>query len=123
MTRSFPTLPFSYSKLFSKKDQYDSLFECIVVKDSKIGLVVPQYVKAKSISDLKKYKSNYDGVITGIDAGEGVMDKANKAIKAYDLGFTLSASSGAGMANALHRAIRAKTPIAVTRWPDPPWSV
>src|SRR3546814_6258812 len=77
-------------KQYYKKFKNDVVLEGIVEKDAKIGLVVPQYVKAKSISDLKKYKSNYDGVITGIDAGAGVMDKANKAIKAYDLGFTLS---------------------------------
>jgi glycine betaine/proline transport system substrate-binding protein len=92
----------------------------IVEKDAKIGLVVPDYVKAKTISDLKKYKSNYGGVITGIDAGAGVMDKTKNAIKEYDLGFSLAASSGAGMAIALDRAIRDKKAIVVTGW-QPHW--
>jgi glycine betaine/proline transport system substrate-binding protein len=112
-------LPVTHAQYY-KKFKKDVVLEGVAEKDAKIGLVVPDYVKAKTIADLKKYKSNYNGVITGIDAGAGVMDKAQKAIKAYDLGFTLAASSGAGMAVALDRAIRAKKPIVVTGW-QPHW--
>lgn len=112
-------LPITHAEYY-KKFKKDVVLEGIVEKDAKIGLVVPDYVKAKSIDDLKKYKANYNGVITGIDAGAGVMDKASKAITAYDLGFTLAASSGAGMAVALDRAIRAHKPIVVTGW-QPHW--
>jgi glycine betaine/proline transport system substrate-binding protein len=112
-------LPVTHAQYY-KKFKKDVVLEGVAENDAKIGLVVPDYVKAKTIADLKKYKSNYNGVITGIDAGAGVMDKAQKAIKAYDLGFTLAASSGAGMAVALDRAIRAKKPIVVTGW-QPHW--
>jgi len=112
-------LPVTHAQYY-KKFKKDVVLEGVVEKDAKIGLVVPDYVKAKTVADLKKYKANYGGVITGIDAGAGVMDKASKAIKAYDLGFTLAASSGAGMAVALDRAIRAKKAIVVTGW-QPHW--
>ena len=37
-------------------------------KDAKIGLIVPEYVKAKSIADLKTDES-FKQKIVGIDAG------------------------------------------------------
>ncbi|MBD1551426.1 glycine betaine ABC transporter substrate-binding protein [Pseudomonas typographi] len=84
--------------------------------DAKIGLIVPDYVKAKSIEDLKDDKS-FDGKIFGIDAGAGVMLKTDQAIKDYGLsGYTLVASSGAGMTVALAHAIKANKSIAVTGW-------
>jgi len=66
-------------------------------KDAKIGLIVPEYVKAKSLEDLKTDDS-FKKRIVGIDAGSGVMLKTEQAIKDYDLtGYQLKASSGAGM--------------------------
>ncbi|UFH48138.1 glycine betaine ABC transporter substrate-binding protein [Pseudomonas sp. KNUC1026] len=84
--------------------------------DAKIGLIVPDYVKAKTIDDLKTDK-DFGTKITGIDAGAGVMTKTEQAIKDYDLkGFTLVASSGAGMTSQLDRAVSRKQEIAVTGW-------
>ncbi|MFF7708374.1 glycine betaine ABC transporter substrate-binding protein [Pseudomonas sp. NPDC007930] len=84
--------------------------------DAKIGLIVPGYVKAKSIEDLKTDKS-FDGKITGIDAGAGVMLKTDQAIKDYGLdGYKLVASSGAGMTSQLERSVGRKQSIAVTGW-------
>ncbi|MDP1205791.1 glycine betaine ABC transporter substrate-binding protein, partial [Klebsiella pneumoniae] len=49
-------------------------------KDAKIGLIVPEYVKAKSIEDLKT-DTTFKNKIVGIDAGSGVMLKTDEAIK------------------------------------------
>jgi glycine betaine/proline transport system substrate-binding protein len=49
-------------------------------KDAKIGLIVPEYVKAKSLEDLKTDDS-FKKRIVGIDAGSGVMLKTEQAIK------------------------------------------
>jgi len=84
---------------------------------AKIGLIVPDYVEAKTIADLEKYAKEFDGKITGIDAGAGVMRRAEEAIKEYDLkSIKLMPSSGPAMATALTRAEKAKKPIVVTGW-------
>ena len=85
-------------------------------KDAKIGLIVPEYVKAKSIADLKTDES-FKQKIVGIDAGSGVMIKTDQAIKDYDLtGYKLQASSGAAMTAELGRAYSKQQSIAVTGW-------
>lgn len=85
-------------------------------KDAKIGLIVPEYVKANSIADLKT-DTSFKQKIVGIDAGSGVMIKTEQAIKDYELtGYKLQASSGAGMTAELGRAEKKQDSIAVTGW-------
>ncbi|MBM3106726.1 MAG: glycine betaine ABC transporter substrate-binding protein [Pseudomonas sp.] len=85
-------------------------------KDAKIGLIVPEYVKAQSLADLKTDDS-FKHKIVGIDAGSGVMLKTDQAIKDYDLtGYKLQASSGAAMTAELGRAYAKQQSIAVTGW-------
>lgn len=84
-------------------------------KDAKIGLIVPEYVKAKSIEDLKT-DTTFKNKIVGIDAGSGVMLKTDEAIKAYGLDYKLQASSGAAMVAELTRAEDKQESIAVTGW-------
>jgi glycine betaine/proline transport system substrate-binding protein len=108
-------LPGTHSEYYTKyKDQvvdYGPNF-----KDAKIGLIVPEYVKANSIEDLKTDES-FKKKITGIDAGSGVMLKTDQAIKDYGLdGYKLQASSGAGMIAELTRAYPKQQSIAVTGW-------
>src|SRR5699024_4954187 len=57
------------------------------MKGTKIGLVVPKYVKIDSIADLAKdgVAKKFDNRIVGIDPGAGEMGVTRKAIKAYDL--------------------------------------
>ncbi|MEJ5863803.1 glycine betaine ABC transporter substrate-binding protein [Pseudomonas farsensis] len=85
-------------------------------KDAKIGLIVPEYVKANSIADLKT-DTSFKQKLVGIDAGSGVMIKTEQAIKDYDLtGYKLQASSGAAMTAELGRAYAKQQSIAVTGW-------
>ena len=88
--------------------------------DAKIGLIVPEDVDVKSLSDLEAKKAEFGGRIVGIDAGAGVMQKAGEAIKAYNLDYTLMPSSGSAMTAELARAENAKKPIIVTGW-KPHW--
>jgi glycine betaine/proline transport system substrate-binding protein len=83
---------------------------------AKIGLIVPDYVKATSLADLNSHKADFDNRIVGIDAGAGVMNKTEEAIKAYGLEMRLQPSSGPAMAAELDRAYRANKAIAVTGW-------
>ncbi|WP_027351205.1 glycine betaine ABC transporter substrate-binding protein [Halotalea alkalilenta] len=85
-------------------------------EDAKIGLVVPDYVQARSIEDLEAERAAFDGRITGIDAGAGVMRRTEDAIREYGLDYTLMPSSGPAMTVALGRAINAEQPIVVTSW-------
>ena len=84
-------------------------------KDAKIGLIVPEYVKAKSIEDLKT-DTTFKNKTVGIDAGSGVMLKTDEAIKQYGLDYKLQASSGAAMIAELTRAEDKQDSIAVTGW-------
>jgi glycine betaine/proline transport system substrate-binding protein len=115
-------LPVTHGEYWTKnKDQvvdYGPNF-----KDARIGLIVPEYVKAKSIADLKTDDSFKDRIV-GIDAGSGVMLKTEQAIKDYDLtGYQLKASSGAGMIAELTRAEKKNESIAVTGWMFAKWKL
>ncbi|WP_322063281.1 glycine betaine ABC transporter substrate-binding protein [Paraburkholderia sp. J63] len=87
---------------------------------AKIGLVVPDYVTAKSIDDLNAQKSAFGGRIVGIDAGAGVMQKTDQAVKQYGLDYTVMPSSGSAMTAELARDVNAKKPVIVTGW-TPHW--
>ena len=100
---------------------YDKLKDKVVdlgvnFHGAKIGLIVPEYVTAKTVGDLQAQKAAFDGRIVGIDAGAGVMIKTEQAIKDYGLDYKLMASSGSAMTAELDRSIRAHKPIAVTGW-------
>ena len=103
-------------------EYFEKLKDKVVVlganyEGAKIGLIVPDYVEAKSIEDLEKYAKDFDGKITGIDAGAGVMRRTEEAIKEYNLAsIKLMPSSGPAMATALTRAEKAGKPIVVTGW-------
>ncbi|MGN6084609.1 glycine betaine ABC transporter substrate-binding protein [Trinickia sp.] len=102
--------------------QYKSKVEDVGANfnDAKIGLVVPSDAKVTSIADLEAQKAAFDGRIVGIDAGAGVMKKADDAIKAYNLSYQLMPSSGSAMTAELARDIHANKPIVVTGW-APHW--
>ena len=96
-------------------EQYKSKVEDLGANfnDAKIGLVVPMDVKATSIADLEAQKAAFDGRIVGIDAGAGVMKKADEAIKAYNLSYQLMPSSGSAMTAELARVIHSNRPLVV----------
>lgn len=83
---------------------------------AKIGLIVPDYVKARTIEDLQGEKSEFQGRIVGIDAGAGVMQKTELAIKSYGLDYKLLPSSDIGMTSELSRSVKDHKAVAVTGW-------
>lgn len=87
---------------------------------AKIGLVVPDYVDIKSIEDLNGAKKKFDGHIVGIDAGAGIMNKAEQAVKDYQLDYQLQSSSEAAMMATLKKSIDEKQPVVITGW-APHW--
>ncbi|MBC8987495.1 glycine betaine ABC transporter substrate-binding protein [Pedobacter sp. N36a] len=85
-------------------------------KNARIGFVVPEYVKISSIEDLNVNAKLFNGKIVGIDAGAGIMNKAEQAIKDYELKLELQSSSEAAMLAVLKKSIDAKAPIVITGW-------
>lgn len=83
------------------------------LKGTQLGLVVPQYVKANSINDLKKDADQFDHQIIGIEAGANMNKQTEKLIKDYDLDMELVESSSAAMASSLAKAYKEKKPIVV----------
>lgn len=88
-----------------------------------LGLTVPDYVRAQSIPDLKKYSNRFDNKIIGIEPGAGEMQLVkNKVLPGYDLqDFQLVSSDTASMLKQLEAALRHEKPIVVTLW-RPHWA-
>ncbi|WP_428263420.1 glycine betaine ABC transporter substrate-binding protein [Haliangium sp.] len=91
-----------------------------VYEGTQSGLVVPAYVTIDKISELNGVKDKFDGKITGIDAGAGIMKTTEQVIESYGLDYKLLASSGPAMTAALKDAIDKKEWIVVTGW-RPHW--
>ncbi|MGK0466997.1 glycine betaine ABC transporter substrate-binding protein [Clostridium sp.] len=66
------------------------------------------------------YGEQMDYKITGIDAGSGVVQAAEKAMEDYNTKFTVQTSSGAAMTQALADAYENEEPIIITGW-SPHW--
>ncbi len=91
-----------------------------VYEGTQSGLVVPTYVTIDKISEMNANKAKFNGQITGIDAGAGIMKTTEELIDLYNLDFKLLSSSGPAMAAALKEAIDNKEWIVVTGW-KPHW--
>jgi len=113
-------LPTTHGHYFKKvKDKVEVLG--VLLKGTRIGLVVPKYVTIKSIGEMEKMHDKFGNKIVGIDPGAGIMSKTEQAMKDYNLkSFKLVESSGAAMTAALGDAIKNKKWIAVTGW-TPHW--
>lgn len=111
-----PVLHADYYEQF--KDDITDLGK--VYEGTQSGLVVPQYVTIDKISELNSKADRFDGEITGIDAGAGIMSTTKKVIEEYDLDLELVQSSGPAMTSALQRAYNNEEWIVVTGW-KPHW--
>ena len=80
------------------------------------GLVVPQYVKIDSITQLNDHKEKFGGEIVGIGSGAGIHGNTEKAIKKYDLDFKQITSSGPAMMASLKKAYNNKDWVVITGW-------
>ncbi|SMO46163.1 glycine betaine/proline transport system substrate-binding protein [Gracilimonas mengyeensis] len=103
-------------------EQYqDQITDLGVVYDgTKSGLVVPTYVEIDSISQMNSVSEEFNGEITGIDAGAGIMSTTQDVIEEYNLDYELVQSSGPAMTSALQRAYEDEEWIVVTGW-RPHW--
>ena len=93
-----------------------------VYEGTQVGLAVPSYVTIDRLAQLDEAADKFDGKITGIDAGAGMMKKTEEElIPAYGIKkMKLIASSGPAMTASLADAIKHKEWIVVTAW-KPHW--
>lgn len=89
-------------------------------ENAKIGLVVSDNSPVKSIEELNANKALFEGKIVGIDAGAGIMSKAEAAVKEYGLKYELQSSSEAAMMATVKKKMDAGEPVLVTGW-APHW--
>lgn len=101
-------------------NKYEGQIELVAVnlEGARLGWAVPTYLEdINSIEDLKGKADMFNGEITGIDPGAGLMRLSAQVIEDYELDdYTLVESSDAAMTAALDRAIRNNQPIVVTTW-------
>ena len=90
------------------------------LQGAKIGLVVPSYVTIDSITEMNGVADQFDGTITGIEPGAGIMSATETAIEVYGLDYTILPSSSAAMAAQLSDAYADGDWIVVTGW-TPHW--
>jgi glycine betaine/proline transport system substrate-binding protein len=96
-------LPATHKDYYAQvKDKVEDLGPNL--QGAKIGLVVPEYVTINSIEELNSVKDKFQGKITGIEPGAGIMKATEQAIQDYNLDLDLQSSSSAGMAAALKKA-------------------
>lgn len=105
-----------WEKYSDKLDDYGVWY----TSEAKIGLVVPEYVDIDSIAELNSVKDKFNGKLTGIDPGAGIMKASEKAIEDYGLDYELVQSSEVAMLATLEKAYRNEEWIAVTGW-SPHW--
>ncbi|MDD3653146.1 MAG: glycine betaine ABC transporter substrate-binding protein [Desulfotomaculaceae bacterium] len=112
-------LPATHKDYYAQvKDKVEDLGPNL--EGAKIGLTVPEYVTINSIEELNSVKDKFQGKITGIEPGAGIMKATEQAIKDYNLDLQLQNSSSAGMAAALKKAEDKGDWIVVTGW-TPHW--
>ncbi|PXW91455.1 glycine betaine/proline transport system substrate-binding protein [Streptohalobacillus salinus] len=114
-------LPGTHGDLYEANK--DSLVELGVnLEGAKIGLVVPAYMEdVNTIGDLADHTEAFDGKITGIEPGAGVVQAAEQALEDYDLAdWEVQTSSSGAMTTTLDQAYSNEEPIVVTGW-TPHW--
>lgn len=87
-----------------------------------LGLAVPNYVEARTISDLKGRQEVFGGRIVGIQTGSGLMRVTREqAIPVYGLeGYRLDSGATEDLIQAVDDAIDDRAPIVFTAW-KPHW--
>lgn len=119
-------LPSTHGMYYGEEGKYTDQVDQVSMtyEGAALGLIVPQYLDVDSIPELVENADMFDGVITGIDPGAGMMQQTEKAIDANTTGlgaFELLEGSGATMLAALGDAYENEEPIVVTLW-APHWA-
>ncbi|NLV27265.1 MAG: glycine/betaine ABC transporter [Methanomicrobiales archaeon] len=85
-----------------------------------IGICLISFILFAGCTGGDQSASSQNGKIIGIEPGAGIMQNTEDAITEYGLDYTLVASSSAGMASELTKAVKDGKWIVVTGW-TPHW--
>ncbi|MFZ3580191.1 glycine betaine ABC transporter substrate-binding protein [Virgibacillus sp. DJP39] len=109
-------LPYTEADLWEKyKD--DLIKVTTSYENVPLGWVVPSYVKADSIADIKGNAGKFGGKIYTISPGAGIVSISKEVIKDYNLdGFELVPSSESAMVSVLDENIKNEEPVIITGW-------
>lgn len=111
-------LPLTHGDLY---EEYEESLDHLGtnLEGAKIGLVVPSYMDVDSIDGLTDQAGQ---TITGIEAGAGVVQAAERAVEEYDnlSDWNVQTSSSGAMTTELGSAIDDQDDIVVTGW-TPHW--
>lgn len=109
-------LPYTEAELWSKYKE-DVQKVTASYKEVPLGWVVPSYVEASSIDDLKGKAGKFEERVVTIAAGAGIVDISKDVIKDYSLdGYDLVTSGEATMIATLEDSIEDKEPVIITGW-------
>ena len=91
------------------------------LEGARIGLVVPTYVDIDSMEEMNAHADKFNGEITGIDPGAGIMSRTEQAIEDYGMdNMDLMESSDAMMTAVLGDKVSRGEWVVVTGW-TPHW--
>ncbi len=99
--------------LENRKGKLDII--CSNLRGAKTGLVVPSYVEIDSI-DMLNDKSQFGGIIYGVEQNASISKQALNTIKDYDLDYELKYGSNDSLYKNIDKAIKNKEWIVVTGW-------
>jgi glycine betaine/proline transport system substrate-binding protein len=92
-----------------------------ITHGARLGWAVPTYVTIDSMTEVNDHADKFDGRITGIDPGAGLMRLSEEAVKEYNMDkMELMEGSDAMMTAALANAVKNNEWIIVTAW-SPHW--
>jgi len=95
-------------------DQYE--LGSAIFKDAPTGWVVPKYVQANSIEELKGNEKAVNGKLVGFEPGSGMMLVSEDVIKEYGLDLELVSGTLPSMLAEVDYAISQKEPIVFLGW-------
>lgn len=108
-------LPYTEAPLWEKY-QNDLVKVATSYENAPLGWVVPTYVEANSISDLKGKAEQFEGKIIGLSEGSGMTETSRQMIKDYELNYEYISSGEAAMMTEAKRKIEAKEPVIFLGW-------
>ncbi|MFD2705665.1 glycine betaine ABC transporter substrate-binding protein [Salibacterium lacus] len=111
-------LPYTEEQLWS---EYKSDLQKVSTSYEQVptGWVVPEYVEAESIADIKENPEKFGGKIYTIGAGAGIVNTSEEVMADYNLeeaGFELLPSSETAMISELKSKISNEEPVIITGW-------
>lgn len=107
-----PSIHDSYQQKYGDKYELGSA----IFEEAQVGWVVPSYVEADSVADLKGNEDLVGGKLTGFEPGSGMMLLSEEVVEGYELDLEIIPGTMAAMMAEADYAITHDKPIAFLGW-------